>query len=216
MVCRAGWQALCQPPGMMPSSRTDLTDIALAIILVPVADLPSVLTRVRGAIGTRAILALLADDRPETRTAAINAGADDAQPMRIEEGELVARIKALVRRHAFAEGRLACDDLAIDLVGREVRRGGRLIVMPQREFHLVARLAMSADQIVSRDDLWRTVWRIDFDPGTNRIDVHMSRLRQRIDAGHSHALLRTAKGRGYALVSRAGAGRFARMVGQGC
>jgi two-component system OmpR family response regulator len=113
------------------------------------------------------------------------------------------------RRRTLARGMLWCDELAINLVEREVHRDGQLISMPMREFGLIARLAMSPNQPVSRHDLLRAVWRIDFDPGTNRIDVHVSRLRRRIDDGHAHAMLRTVKGMGYALVSREGAAMFA-------
>lgn len=103
-----------------------------------------------------------------------------------------------------AAGRLACDELELDLIRRAVRRGDRAIALPAREFALLAELARTPDEVVPRDHLFRSVWRLDFDPGTNRIEVHMSRLRGRIDHGESFAMLRTVKGHGYALVSRVG------------
>jgi two-component system OmpR family response regulator len=126
--------------------------------------------------------------------------------------ELFARLAALLRRYHQADGQLSCDDLTIDLVRREVSRAGRNVAMPLREFDLLSRLARSADQPVSRTDLFRAVWRMDIDPGTNRIDVHMSRLRQRVDAGHARHMLRTVKGFGYALVSERGEPVFERQV----
>lgn len=159
----------------------------------------------RGLIGQRPLLALTSSDLPGQRALAIQSGADDAMAVTGDVGELLARLGALLRRRAQSPGLLACDELTIDLIGREVTRGQQLIAMPLREFDLLTRLARSADRVVTRHDLLRAVWRLDFDPGTNRIEVHMSRLRQRIDAGFGHAMLRTVKGSGYALVSRSGA-----------
>ncbi|MEQ1687693.1 MAG: winged helix-turn-helix domain-containing protein, partial [Sphingopyxis sp.] len=126
--------------------------------------------------------------------------------------EIEMRILALIRRRRYnVFGSLICDELEINLVSRQVVRAGRPIAMPLREFDLLAHLAHSRDRAVSRLELLQAVWRIDFDPGTNRIDVHVSRLRQRIDGGQSHAMLRTVKGIGYALVSRMGAQSAALM-----
>jgi two-component system, OmpR family, response regulator len=160
------------------------------------------LRAVRKAIGNRPILALTPNDCTHQRTAAIIYGADDAIWAGGQGEEITARMGALLRRYGSSTIQLCCDDLEIDLLLRKVRRAGRNITMPLREFDLLAQLARSAGQIVSRRDLLSLVWQIDFDPGTNRVEVHMSRLRQRVDAGHSHALLQTVKGSGYALVSR--------------
>ena len=166
-----------------------------------------------GDVGTRiAQLRELAVDRPllvlahggsATRRAdALYAGADDVMPADGEPCELVARAVALSRRAARPALRLAYDDLSIDLVARRVSRAGCPVNLPSREYDLLVRLARSANQAVSRAELWQSVWRLSFDPGTNRIDVHMARLRQRIDRGHAHSMLRTVRGVGYALVTR--------------
>lgn len=176
--------------------------------------------RVRGwryLAGGRLLFCLLSRDSIAARVAALNAGADDviATPpsghaIRGAGVELVARVGALLRRTGGGAHLLACDDLHIDLVARAVHRAQHAIAMPPREFDLLARLARTPDQPVARADLLQSVWRIGFDPGTNRVDVHVARLRQRIDAPFAdrpspHAMLRTCKGVGYALVSRAGA-----------
>jgi two-component system OmpR family response regulator len=161
----------------------------------------------RRLAATRPVFALTQDDVPGQRTLVLSAGADDVMAMplvRNAPDELAARIGALLRRRALANGRLACDDLEVDLIRRSVRRGDRAIRLPAREFELLAELARTPDQVVPRDHLLRSVWRLDFDPGTNRIEVHMSRLRGRVDQGESFPMLRTAKGHGYALVSRVG------------
>lgn len=161
----------------------------------------------RRLAATRPLLVLTQDDVSGQRTLVLSAGADDAMAhMAVNDApdELAARVAALLRRRAIAEGRLACDDLEVDLIRRSVCRGHRAIAMPAREFDLLAQLARTPDQVVPRDHLFRSVWRLDFDPGTNRIEVHMSRLRGRVDQGESFPMLRTVKGHGYALVSRGG------------
>ncbi|MEK6541441.1 MAG: response regulator transcription factor [Pseudomonadota bacterium] len=160
----------------------------------------------RNIAGTRPVLALTLDDCAMQRTATLISGADDAIFGKGDANELAMRVLALIRRqNDRAGGNLFCDELVINLVSRQVARAGQHINMPLREFDLLAHLAHSRDKVVTRPELLRAVWRIDFDPGTNRIDVHMSRLRQRIDRGYHHAMLRTVKGTGYALVSRTGA-----------
>jgi two-component system OmpR family response regulator len=165
----------------------------------------------RDLAGGRAFMALTPDDLADQRIIAMQAGADDAFAVGGDPREMVARLSVLLRRRSPTATMLACDELSIDLIRRSVNRAGRTIAMPLREFDLLAWLARSADRVVTRHDLLRAVWRIDFDPGTNRIEVHMSRLRQRIDSGHDHAMLRTVKGSGYALVSRSGAMEMQRV-----
>ncbi|MCW5647989.1 MAG: winged helix-turn-helix transcriptional regulator, partial [Sphingopyxis sp.] len=110
-----------------------------------------------------------------------------------------ARITSWLRRHHIAAGQLGAGDLRIDLIDRRVERAGRLIHLPLREFDLLANLARVPGQPMSRDTLLKAVWRIDFDPGTNRVEVHMSRLRARVDRGFDWPMLHTVKGQGYAL-----------------
>ncbi len=161
----------------------------------------------RRLAASRPLFALTQDDVPGQRMLTLDAGADDVMAfaaVRAAPDEMTARVSALLRRRALTDGRLACDDLEVDLIRRAVRRGDRAIRLPAREFELLAELARTPDQVVPRDHLFRAVWRLDFDPGTNRIEVHMSRLRGRVDARESFPMLRTVKGHGYALVSRVG------------
>lgn len=161
----------------------------------------------RRLAAARPILAMTQDDEPGQRALVLRAGADDAMALPAVDAapeELAARMVALIRRRTMASGRLACDELEVDLIRRSVRRGSRTIALPAREFELLVELARTPDQVVPRDHLFRSVWQLDFDPGTNRIEVHMSRLRRRVDGGESFPMLRTLKGRGYALVSRFG------------
>lgn len=164
---------------------------------------PADLVGLARAIAARRPLLILSDrDSRADRMLALDAGADDAVGWADDPGEVVARIAGLLRRSRMAAGQLGEGELRIDLIDRRVERAGRLIRLPLREFDLLANLARAPDRPVSRSALLKAVWRIDFDPGTNRVEVHMSRLRAKVDRGFGWPMLATVKGHGYALRSR--------------
>nr|WP_250890666.1 response regulator transcription factor [Sphingobium nicotianae] len=101
------------------------------------------------------------------------------------------------------ETQMQLGELEIDLIEREARRQGRTLGLLQREFELLNYLATCPDQPHSREALLRAVWRLGFDPGTNVVEVHVSRLRARLDRGFAWPMLRTVRGAGYALVTGA-------------
>lgn len=156
----------------------------------------------RSVAGRRPLIALSDRDSLADRIAALDAGADDAIGWTHNLPELLVRIANLLRRSRIDAGQLGEGELRIDLVDRRVERAGQLIRLPLREFDLLANLARFPDRPLSRAALLRAVWRIDFDPGTNRVEVHMSRLRAKLDRGFAWPMLRTIKGQGYALRSR--------------
>ena len=156
----------------------------------------------RTIAGRRPLLVVSDRDSLADRMAALTAGADDVVGWTDNLPELLARIASLFRRSRIATGQLGEGELRIDLIDRRVERAGRLIRLPLREFDLLANLARVPDRPLSRSALLKAVWRIDFDPGTNRVEVHMSRLRAKIDRGFAWPMLRTVKGEGYALRSR--------------
>jgi len=156
----------------------------------------------RTIAGRRPLLVLSDRESADDRMAALRAGADDAVGWTDGLAEILARIGGLLRRSRVAAGQLGEGELHIDLIDRRVERAGRLIRLPLREFDLLANLARVPDRPVSRAALLKAVWRIDFDPGTNRVEVHMSRLRAKVDRGFAWPMLRTVKGRGYMLSSR--------------
>lgn len=163
---------------------------------------PAMLIRLaRSIAGSRAILALTPDTAVAQRLVALGNGADDALALAGNELEVAVRAAGLLRRGRIAAGMIECADLAIDLIDRRVSREGRAIRLPLREFDLLANLARTPDRAVPSATLLRAVWRIDFDPGTNRVAVHVSRLRSRIDRGYSWPMLQTVKGEGYLLRS---------------
>jgi two-component system, OmpR family, response regulator len=147
------------------------------------------------------ILILSALDDVDERIRGLRAGGDDYLTKPFAFGELAARLDALLRRAqpAQATTALAVDDLRMDLLARKVTRGGRSIHLQPREFKLLEFLMRHAGQVATRTMLLENVWDYHFDPQTNVIDVHISKLRQKIDGESERPLLRTVRGSGYML-----------------
>jgi two-component system OmpR family response regulator len=149
------------------------------------------------------ILILSALAEVDDRIKGLRAGGDDYLTKPFAFGELAARLDALVRRSQGndAETVLFLADLRMDLLSRKVTRAGRVIQLQPREFTLLEFLLRHAGQVVTRTMLLENVWEYHFDPQTNVIDVHISKLRQKIDAGSTSPLLHTARGVGYRLAA---------------
>jgi two-component system OmpR family response regulator len=145
------------------------------------------------------ILSALAD--VDDRITGLRAGGDDYLTKPFAFGELAARLDALVRRsqQVDAQTTLAVGDLRMDLLAREVTRAGKPIDLQPREFKLLEYLMRHAEQAVTRTMLLENVWDYHFDPQTNVIDAHISKLRQKIDAPFDRPLLHTIRGVGYKL-----------------
>jgi two-component system OmpR family response regulator len=147
------------------------------------------------------VLILSALGSVDDRIEGLRAGGDDYLTKPFAFGELTARIEALLRRGpgAAAATRLKVADLEIDLLGRTVTRAGRRIELTTKEFQLLEFLARRQGQVVTRTMLLEGVWDLHFDPQTNVIDVHMSRLRTSIDRDFPKPLIHTVRGAGYVL-----------------
>ncbi|MTJ81843.1 MAG: response regulator transcription factor [Telmatospirillum sp.] len=147
------------------------------------------------------ILILSALAEVDDRIEGLRAGGDDYLTKPFAFGELEARIEALARRATTEseETSLSVGDLRMDLLARKVTRAGRVIQLQPREFKLLEYLMRHAGQVVTRTMLLENVWDYHFDPQTNVIDVHVSKLRQKIDAGFDSPLLATVRGAGYRL-----------------
>jgi two-component system OmpR family response regulator len=136
-------------------------------------------------------------DSVEERVKGLRLGADDYVPKEFDFDELVARIGAVIRRRRSLAP-IEYADLKLDLAKRTAWRGGQQIVLSPREFDLLRTLVSRAGQVVSRTDLLREVWSLDIDPQTNVVDVHVARLRRKLD-GHGVPLIQTVRGEGYRL-----------------
>ena len=148
------------------------------------------------------ILILSALGEVDDRIQGLRAGGDDYLVKPFAFGELLARLDALVRRaqETRPETTLVVDDLAMDLLTHKVTRAGRTIALQPREFKLLEYLMRHANQVVTRTMLLENVWDYNFDPQTNVVDVHVSKLRQKIDTG-GRQLLRTVRNAGYRLTA---------------
>jgi two-component system OmpR family response regulator len=161
----------------------------------------SILGALRAAGLETPVIVLSALAALDERVKGLKAGGDDylAKPFALPE--LTARIEALIRRaqSPAAPSRLAISDLHVDLLNHRVQRGGRTIALQPREFRLLAYMMANPRQVLTRTMLLEAVWNYRFDPQTNVIDVHISRLRQKIDGGGVPPLIHTVRGVGYVL-----------------
>lgn len=133
------------------------------------------------------------------RVAGLDGGGDDYLAKPFALSELLARLQAIVRRRAPADSVLKVGDLELDRLAREVRRGGKSVPLQAREFRLLECLMLHAGETVTRAMLLKEVWGYHFDPQTNVVDVHLSRLRSRVDVEGAVPLLHTVRGVGYCL-----------------
>lgn len=152
------------------------------------------------------ILILSALDGVDDRIRGLRAGGDDYLTKPFAFGELLARLDALLRRaHGGGNAQetvMTLGDLHVDMLAHRVTRAGRQVALQPREFKLLAYLLRHANQVVTRTMLLENVWDYHFDPQTNVIDVHISKLRQKIDAGFATPLLRTVRNAGYMLTDQ--------------
>ena len=147
------------------------------------------------------ILILSALSDVDERIRGLQTGGDDYLVKPFAFGELLARLDALVRRANGGNSvtTLSVGDLTMDLLSRKVTRAGKAVTLQPREFKLLEYLMRHADQVVTRTMLLEGVWDYHFDPQTNVVDVHVSKLRQKIDAGAERPLLKTIRNAGYML-----------------
>ena len=176
-----------------------------AIILdrmLPGMDGMAVLSAIRAARITTPVIILSALGAVDARVEGLTSGASDYLAKPFAFAELLARVRLLIRKDnagPAVETKLSCDDLEMDLLSRKVRRAGKALDLQPREFRLLEFLMRHKEQVVTRTMLLEGVWEYHFDPGTNVIDVHVSRLRKKVDEGHDVVLLRTIRGAGYML-----------------
>jgi two-component system, OmpR family, response regulator len=177
-----------------------------AIILdrmLPGMDGLAVLSALRAAQISTPVIILSALGTIDDRVKGLRAGSEDYLVKPFAFAELLARVESLIRRAAVPGDvpvtLLECGDLELDLLTRRATRGGNLLTLQPRELKLLEYLLRHKDQVVTRTMLLEDVWNFHFDPSTNVVDVHISRLRKKIDEGHQQPLLHTVRGAGYRL-----------------
>jgi two-component system OmpR family response regulator len=165
-----------------------------------------VITTLRRQGNDTPVLILSALGEVDDRVKGLKSGGDDYLTKPYAFSELLARVEVLARRRdpEAAETCYRIADLELDRLSRQVRRGDQVIALQPREFRLLAYLMKHAGQVVTRTMLLENVWDYHFDPQTNVIDVHISRLRSKIDKNFEKALLHTVRGAGYMISDDAG------------
>jgi len=175
-------------------------DLVILDWLLPGRDGLAVCRSLRNTGAKIPILMLTARDAVEYRIQGLDAGADDYLTKPFALGELLARVRALLRRGMQpAAPVLEIGDLTLDPASRRVRRADREIDLSAREYSLLDHLMRNAGRTLTRSMIAERVWGYDFDSGTNVVDVYINYLRNKIDRGHSRKLIRTIRGVGYRM-----------------
>lgn len=178
-----------------------LHDILIVDRMLPKLDGLSIIRTIRSKNITTPALILSALSDVDERVRGLRAGGDDYLAKPYAFSELLARVEGLMRRRGQdgQETRLKTGDLEMDLLTRTVTRAGKEIPLQPREFKLLEYLMRNTGHIVTRTMLLENVWDYHFDPQTNVIDVHVSRLRSKIDKGFADPILHTVRGAGYMI-----------------
>jgi DNA-binding response OmpR family regulator len=196
-VCRDGNAAVVL-------AATQAFDALVLDIMLPGRDGLSILRKLRAEGNSVPVVLLTARGDLAERVEGLNLGADDYLPKPFSVLELVARLRAVLRRRTGTGLTVqAFADLAINLVTRETHRDGVKIELTPREFALLECLIRSPGKVVTRVEISQTVWGHQFDPGTNFVDVAIQRLRRKIDDPFPRKLIQTIRGVGYALQTEA-------------
>ena len=202
-LAEAGHDCLTAPDGEagLAAARGERFDVLIVDRMIPRIDGITMVERLRTDGDQTPVLFLSALGEITDRVAGLKAGGDDYLVKPYAYAELIARVEALARRRetGSVQTLLRVGDLEMDLIGREVHRAGQEIDLQPREFQLLEFLMRNAGQSVTRTMLLEKVWEYHFDPQTNVIDVHISRLRSKIDKGFERPMLQTVRGAGYRL-----------------
>ena len=183
-------------------ATTETYDVLVIDRMLPGVDGLSIIRTLRASDDSTPILILSALGQVDDRVKGLQTGGDDYLVKPFAFSELEARLEALSRRSQgkpSTETILTVGDLEMDLLAREVRRDGQTIALQPRDFQLLEYLMRHEGQVVTRTMLLEHVWDYHFDPQTNVIDVHISRLRAKIDKGFSQSLIHTVRGAGYKI-----------------
>ena len=180
-------------------------DLVILDVMLPGRDGFEVCRELRSTGSAVPVLMLTARDAVEDRIAGLDTGADDYLSKPFDFDELLARVRALLRRRpALLPAVVRVGDLAVDTRRRRVARGGREVELTAKEYALLEYLARRAGEVVSRADIAEHVWDESYDPFSKVIEVFIQRLRRKVDGGRGPKLIRTRRGEGYVLTAEGG------------
>jgi heavy metal response regulator len=181
-------------------ARSEGYDVILLDLMLPQKSGLSVLRSLRDRGQHVPVICLTAKDTVQDRIAGLDAGADDYLVKPFSVAELLARIRAVLRRGIpVANTALRIRDLKIDPAARTVERAGRRIDLSPKEYAVLEYLARNEGHILTRTMILQHVWDCRYDPQTNVVDVHINRLRRKIDDGYTYHLISTVRGAGYVI-----------------
>jgi two-component system response regulator MprA len=174
-------------------------DAVILDVQMPAIDGLEVCRRIRREGNSVPVLMLTARAEVESRVAGLDAGADDYLPKPFALEELLARLRALLRRSGGTDEMLRFEDVELDPATREVRRAGELIELTRTEFNLLELFMRNPRQVLTRSTIFERVWGYDFGFASNSLDVYIGYLRRKTEAGDRPRLIQTVRGVGYAL-----------------
>ena len=181
-------------------AKTEDYDLIVLDLMLPGKDGFAILREVRDRGATIPVICLTARDAVDDKVRGLDLGADDYLAKPFSFAELLARIRALLRRgQTLANNPIVVATLSVDLMTRTVSRDGKRIDLSPNEYRLLLYLAKHAGTVLSRTMILEHVWDMNQDPMTNVIDVHINRLRKKVDAGFEPPLIHTVRGVGYVL-----------------
>ena len=184
----------------LSKAAVNFYDLVILDIMLPGTNGLEVCRELRSRGFAAPILMLTALDEPDDRIAGLDVGADDYLGKPFDFGELLARIRALLRRTpALVATVLQVGDVSIDTRSRHVRKHGALVDLTAKEYALLEYLARRSGDVVTREEISEHVWEESYDPFSNLIEVYIQRLRRKLDATGSPKLLHTHRGEGYRL-----------------
>jgi two-component system, OmpR family, copper resistance phosphate regulon response regulator CusR len=184
-------------------ARSGIYDLIVLDVMLPVRDGWSILAELRRAGRQTPALFLTARDTLHDRVKGLEIGADDYLVKPFAFSELLARVRSILRRGpARAPETVGVADLIVDLQHHKVSRGGKRLDLTPKEFLLLALLARRTGEVLSRTMIAEQVWDMNFDSGTNVVDVHVRRLRSKVDDAYEQKLIHTVRGVGYVLEAR--------------
>ena len=182
-------------------------DVIVLDVMLPGIDGVATARQLRASGCAAAILMLTARDAVDDRVIGLDAGADDYMPKPFSFRELLARLRALHRRRrTYHAERIVVGDLTLDTRRRRATRGGRPLLLTSREYALLRHLAENVGRVIGRAELAEEVWEEDLDPWSNTIEVHINRVRRKVDPPGVARLIHTRRGEGYLLEADAPTG----------
>lgn len=184
-------------------AQSESYDVAILDVMLPGRDGWAVLRDLRGSGSSLPVLFLTARDSVPDRVRGLELGADDYLVKPFAFSELLARIRTILRRGSSRQpDELCVGDLAVDLVRRKVQRAGQKLELSPKEFTLLSLLMRRSGEVLSRTLIAEQVWDMNFDSDTNVVDVHIRRLRAKVDDPFDQKLIHTVRGAGYVLEVR--------------